>query len=37
MQGLAVERMNQRLKGHATDESIDYVEVGDVGELIALF
>jgi hypothetical protein len=37
MQGLVVEHVNQHLKGRATDESIDYVGVSDVGELIVLF
>ena len=34
--GLMVECMDERLAGHATDEGIDHVGVGDVWELIAL-
>ena len=30
------ERMDEDLAGHATDEGIDDIDVGDVGELIAL-
>ena len=36
MWGLAAERMDERLAGRASDEGIDHVSVGDVGELIAL-
>ena len=32
---LTTERMDKRLIGHATDEGIDHVSVGDVRELIA--
>ena len=28
--------MDERLTGHATDEGLDHVGVGDVGELIVL-
>jgi hypothetical protein len=28
--------VDERLTGHATDEGIDHVSVGDVGELVAL-
>ena len=35
-QGLVAERVNERLTGHATDEGLDHVGVGDVGELIVL-
>jgi hypothetical protein len=34
--GLTAEHMDKRLAGHATDEGIDHVSVGDVGELVAL-
>ena len=32
-----VERVNQRFIGHAIDEGIDCLGVGDVGKLIVLF
>ena len=35
-QGLMAERVDECLVGHAIDEGIDHVDVGDVGELIAL-
>ena len=35
-QGLVAKRMDERLIGHAADEGVDDVGVGDVGELIAL-
>ena len=34
--GLATERVDERLAGHAVDEGVDDVGVSDVGELIAL-
>jgi hypothetical protein len=34
--GLTVERMDERLIGHAIDEGVDDVGVGDVEELIVL-
>ena len=34
--GPTAERMDERLIGHAADEGVDDVGVGDVGELIAL-
>ena len=34
--GLAVERVDECLAGHAADEGVDHVGVSDVGELIAL-
>ena len=33
--GLAAERVDKSLTGHAVDEGIDHVSVGDVRELIA--
>ena len=34
--GLTAERVDERLIGHATDEGVDHVGIGDVGELVAL-
>ena len=34
--GLVAEHMDERLAGHAVDEGIDDVDVGDVGELVVL-
>ena len=34
--GLAAERVDERLVGHATDEGVDHIGIGDVGELVAL-
>jgi hypothetical protein len=34
--GLVAEHVDKRLVGHAVDEGIDHVGVGDVGKLIAL-
>ena len=34
--GLAVERVDEHLVGHAIDEGVDHVGIGDVRELIAL-
>ena len=34
--GLTAEHMDERLAGHAADEGVDHVGVGDVQELIAL-
>ena len=34
--GLAAERVDERLVGHATDEGVDDVSISDVGELIVL-
>ena len=36
MRGLTDECMDERLAGHAIDEGVDHVSVGDVCELIAL-
>ena len=33
---LLAKRMDECLASHATDEGIDHISVGDVGELIAL-
>ena len=34
--GLVAKRVDESLAGHATDEGIDHVGIGDVGELIVL-
>ena len=34
--GLTVERVDEGLAGHATDEGVDDIGVGDVGELVVL-
>jgi hypothetical protein len=34
--GLMAEHMDDLLAGHASDEGMDHVDIGDVGELIAL-
>jgi hypothetical protein len=34
--GLMTERVDERLAGRATNEGVDYVSVGDVGDLIVL-
>ena len=36
MWGLMAERVDERLAGHAIDEGIDHVGIGDVWELYAL-
>jgi hypothetical protein len=36
VRGLTVERVDERLVGHATDEGVDDVGVSDVEELIML-
>ena len=36
MWGLATEHVDERLTGHAADEGVDHVDVGDVWELFAL-
>jgi hypothetical protein len=35
-QGITTERVDESLACHAADEGVDHVDVGDVGELVAL-
>ena len=36
MRGIVAKHMDESLAGHATDEGIDHVGIGDVGELVVL-
>ena len=36
MRGIVAKHMDESLAGHVIDEGVDYIGIGDVGELVVL-